>query len=172
MSDNRDWPVMNKPNIRTLYPSQIIGVDAEKKIQSIYIIGSLRNPSVTEFANEVQALGFEAFADWISPGPLADDYLRDYAKQRGLNYKQTLQTYAAQHVFEFDKRHIDRCDAAILLMPAGKSAHLEFGYVRGLGKPGFILFDQEPERVDVMYQFASDIFFSKEELFAELKRRS
>ena len=138
-------------------------------MKSFYIIGSLRNQAVVAFANELQALGYEAFADWITPGPDADDYLRDYAKARGLNYKQTLQTYAARHVFEFDKSHLDRTDAAVMLMPAGRSGHLELGYVRGTGKPGFIIFDKEPERVDVMYQFASEIFFSKEEFFQYLK---
>jgi len=139
-------------------------------IKSIYIIGSLRNPSITQFANEVQELGFEAFADWMAPGPQADDFLRDYAKQRGLNYKQTLQSYEARHIFAFDKEHIDRCDAAVMLMPAGRSGHMELGYVRGQGKPAYILFNDEPERVDVMYQFAVDVFFSKQELFEELKR--
>lgn len=138
-------------------------------IKSFYIIGSLRNQAIVSFANDLQGQGYEAFADWITPGPDADDYLRDYAKARGLNYKQTLQTYAAKHVFEFDKSHLNRTDAAVMLMPAGRSGHLELGYVRGLGKPGYIIFDKEPDRVDVMYQFASEIFFSKEEFFQYLK---
>jgi hypothetical protein len=138
-------------------------------IKSIYIIGSLRNLAITQFANELQAQGFDAFADWMAAGPEADDYLRDYCKERGLNYKQTLQSYAARHVYEFDLAHIKRCDAAVMVMPAGRSGHMELGFVRGLGKPGYILFDEIPQRIDVMYQFATDIFFSKEELFAELK---
>lgn len=138
-------------------------------IKSIYIIGSLRNTAVPQFANELQAQGFEAFADWFSPGPEADDFWRDYSKARGLTYKQALASYSAKHVFEFDKHHLDRCDAAVMLMPAGKSGHLELGYIIGRGKPGFILFDEEPERYDVMVQFASDIFFKKEDLFNHLK---
>jgi nucleoside 2-deoxyribosyltransferase len=140
-----------------------------EKTKSIYIIGSLRNSKVVSFANALQQEGFEAFADWISPGPDADDHLRDYAKARGLNYKETLKTYAARHIFEFDKYHLDRCDAAVMLMPAGKSGHLELGYVRGQGKPGYILFDEEPERIDVMYQFATDIFFDMDGLLYALK---
>ena len=141
-------------------------------MRSFYIIGSLRNKEIVPFANKLQALGYEAFADWISPGPDADDYLRDYAKARGLDYRQTLETHAARHIFEFDKHHIDRCDAAVMLMPCGRSGHLELGYVRGQGKPGFIVFDQEPERVDVMYQFASEIFFSQEEFLGWLNGNS
>lgn len=137
-------------------------------IKSIYIIGSLRNEKVVQFANELEQQGFEAFCDWKSPGPDADDFLRDYSKARGRNYKQTLQSYAAKHIFEFDLSHLNRCDAAVMLMPAGKSGHLELGYVIGREKPGYILFDAEPERVDVMHLFATDIFFKKEELFAAL----
>jgi len=137
--------------------------------KSIYIIGALRNKAIPEFANELQQLGFEAFADWFSPGPDADDFWRDYSKARGLTYKQALESYAARHIFEFDKYHLDRCDLAVMLMPAGKSGHLELGYTIGRGKPGYILFDGEPERYDVMVQFATDIFFDKQELFDKLR---
>ena len=141
----------------------------DKKLRpSIYLIGSLANPNIPHFANELRAEGYEVFDEWWSPGPLADAYLLDYAKKRGLNYRDTLNTYAAKHIFEFDKHHIDRCDIVVMLMKAGKSGHLELGYAIGTGKPGFILFDKEPERVDVMYQFATDLFFTKEDLFERL----
>lgn len=143
-----------------------------KKIKSFYIIGSLRNPDIVTFANELQAQGYEAFADWKSPGPDADDYLRDYAKARGLSYKQTLETYAAKHIFEFDLFHLKRTDAAVMLMPAGRSGHLEAGFVRGLGKPAFVIFDSVPDRVDVMYQFFSGLFFSRTEFFEYLKQNN
>ena len=139
-------------------------------IKSIYIIGSLRNPEIPKFANELQEQGYEAFADWFASGEAADDKWRDYSKARGLSYKQALDSYAAKHVFEFDKSHLDRCDAAVFLMPGGKSCHLELGYTIGRGKPGYILFDSEPERYDVMVQFATGVFFSKEDLFYELRK--
>lgn len=139
-------------------------------MKSIYIIGSLRNPEIPKFANEIQALGIEAFADWFAPGPNADDFWRDYSKERGLSYKEALMSHSATHVFRFDKHHIDRCDAAVMLMPAGKSGHLELGYVIGKGKPGYIVFDKEPDRYDVMVQFATNIFFSKEEFFKEISK--
>ena len=141
-----------------------------KHSTSIYLIGSLANPNIPHFANELREKGYEVFDEWWSPGPLADAYLLDYAKKRNLNYKETLNTYAAKHIFEFDKCHIDLCDIVVMLMKAGKSAHLELGYAIGTGKPGFILFDKEPDRVDVMYQFSTDIFFSKEDLFQRLEK--
>ena len=137
--------------------------------KSVYIIGALRNPAVPTLANDIQSLGIEGFADWYSPGPDADDYWRDYSRARGLTYEQALKSHAATHIFEFDKFHLDRCDAAVLLMPAGKSGHLELGYMIGTGKPGYILFDEEPERYDIMVQFATKIFFKRSSLLAELE---
>jgi len=138
-------------------------------MKSIYLIGSLRNPNIPETAREIRAAGFDVFDDWFAPGPETDDFWRNYEKSKGSSYQEALYGYAARHVFEFDKSHLDRCDAAIMVMPAGKSAHLELGYVLGNKKPGFILFDEEPERWDVMYQFATGIFFCKEDLFKALK---
>ena len=137
----------------------------------VYIIGSLRNENVPVIARELrEELGVEVFDDWFSPGPKADDFWRDFEHKRGSSYKEALSNYAATHVFEFDKFHVDRLPIVVMYMPAGKSGHLELGYSLGKGKKGYILFDKEPERWDVMYQFATDIFFEKEELVAELKK--
>jgi len=140
-------------------------------MKSIYLIGSLRNPCVPETANLLeQQVGLEVFDSWFSPGPEADDYWRKYETARGRTYAEALKHYAGGHVFEFDKFHIDRCDIGLLLMPAGKSGHLELGYMLGQGKPGFILFHEEPERWDVMYQFATGVFFNVDDLLKELAK--
>ena len=141
----------------------------EKKIsiKSLYIIGSLRNrDEVIAIANEIRALGIEAFDDWLSPGPEADDKWRDYETQKDHNYKEALEGWAAKHVFEFDKYHLDRCDGGVLILPAGKSGHLEAGYIART-KPLFILMD-DPSRWDVMVLFAKNsgggVAFSRDEL--------
>lgn len=135
----------------------------------IYLIGSLRNPQIGEIAAKLRAAGHEVFDDWYAAGPEADDYWQKYEIAKGNNYKQALQGYAAKHVFSFDKHHLDRCDLAILALPAGKSAHLELGYIVGKGKPGYILLDS-PDRWDVMYQFANGVFYTVEEIVEELKK--
>jgi nucleoside 2-deoxyribosyltransferase len=137
---------------------------------SVYLIGSLRNPAIPELGNVLRAQGFEAFEDWFSAGFEADDQWQKYEKLRGRSYKEALQGFAAKHVFAFDKFHLDRCDAAVLVMPAGRSGHMELGYFAGTGKPGYVLFDKEPERYDVMYQFAKDVFFDKDSLILALKK--
>src|SRR3990167_758714 len=136
----------------------------------IYIIGALKNWKVIDLHLELEKEGFEVFSSWLTPGPLADEYWRKYAKKRKLTHKQGLKDWSAQHIFNFDKTHLDRCNIGILLMPCGKSGHLELGYMRGQNKPGYILFDKEPKRWDVMHNFATDVFYNKEELKQELKK--
>jgi len=140
---------------------------------SVYLIGSLRNPKISELAIRLRQHGFDVFDDWSSPGPETDEYWQKYEKQRGRSYAEALQGYHAKEVFDFDKQHLDRCDVAVLVLPAGKSGHLELGYIVGKGKPGFILLeDKEPERYDIMYLFATGIFISEDDMVTKLKEIS
>ncbi|HJX05792.1 MAG TPA: hypothetical protein VJ461_03715 [Candidatus Nanoarchaeia archaeon] len=138
----------------------------------VYIIGALKNWKVIDLANKLskEFPKCEFFCSWITPGPEADEYLRKYGKKRGLNYKETLQDWGAKHVFDFDKTHLNRSDIVIMLMPCGKSGHLELGYSIGKGKLGYVLFPKEPKRIDVMYQFAADLFFNTDDLIGELRK--
>ena len=142
-----------------------------EKDKTIYLIGSLRNPELPGVANYLRGYGFDVFDDWFAGGPIADDSWQDYEKQKGTPYDVALRSHAAEHVFYFDKHHLDRSDIGVLLMPAGKSGHLELGYMKGMGKPVYVLFDKEPERWDVMYRFADGVFFDKTELAQELQRK-
>ena len=84
----------------------------------IYLIGSLRNPRIPEIAAQLRKAGHDVFDDWFAAGPEADDYWQKYEQNRGHNFKQGLEGYAANHVYNFDKHHLDRCDIAILALPA------------------------------------------------------
>jgi len=109
-------------------------------------------------------IGFDAFDDWYAAGPEADDYWQKYEKDRGHTFPEALNNHAARNVYEFDKRNLDRCDIGLLVLPAGRSGHLELGYIIGSGKPGFILMAGEPDRFDVMYNFATRVFQTEEEM--------
>lgn len=135
----------------------------------IYLVGSLRNDMVPITAGILRQEGHDVFDDWFSAGPEADDYWQAYEKQRERSYSDALAAPHAQDVFQFDKRHLDRCDTGVLVMPAGKSGHLELGYLIGRGFDGYVLFDKEPERYDVMYNFCRGVFFKLTDLCKALK---
>ena len=140
-----------------------------KKTKSIYLLGALKNRDIVLIGERLRKEGFDVFEDWTCPGPEADSFLLEYYRIRGFSYKEALNSYGARHVFEFDKKHIDRCNIGVMVMPCGKSGHLELGYMLGQGKPGYILFDKEPERMDVMHNFSTDVFFDIEDLIKTLR---
>lgn len=131
---------------------------------SIYVIGSLRNPRIPVIGNLLRSKGWDVFDDWYGAGPEADDYWQKYEKGRGHTFKEALNERPAINVFRFDYGNLLRCDAALLVLPAGKSGHLELGFAIGSGKRGYILLDPLVERWDVMYRFATDVFENEEQL--------
>ncbi len=85
------------------------------------------------------------------------DY-RDVDGMEHMTAAEALCVPQAAEAFEADKAGIDWADAVVLLLPAGRSSHLEAGYAVGQGKELFIL-DQEEKggNWDVMYGFATGI---------------
>jgi hypothetical protein len=135
----------------------------------------LRNKEVPTIASSLRSTlsEWEIFDDWYSAGPEADDYWKAYELLKGHGYIQALDGYAADHVFRFDKHHLDTSSAAILVLPAGRSGHLELGYMAGRGAYTAILLtpEYEAERFDVMYKFADRVTYSIDEIKDDLKAR-
>lgn len=126
---------------------------------------------VPEIGNDLRRLGFDVFDDWYSAGEKADDAWQAYEKGRGHTFAEALVGYPAQHVFAFDQRHLNESDIGVLLMPAGKSGHLEAGFLIGQYKPVYVLLPEEPDRFDVMYAFFSGVFVEKKDLLNVVKAK-
>lgn len=137
----------------------------------VYLGGSLRNPRVREVANRLREKGIEVFDDWASTAPDADDHWKAYEQARGRTFIEALQGHFARNVFEFDKAHLDEADAFVLVLPAGRSAHAELGYMAGCGKRTVVLLapEIEDERWDHMLQFAEYIVSTIDEVVAALE---
>ncbi len=118
-----------------------------------YVIGSLANPAIPAMGNALRAIGIDAFDDWYGAGREADKSWQEYEKLRGRDYVEALHGRAATHIFDFDYRNLNDADFGVLVMPAGKSGHLELGYLIGQGKPGYIVLAGEPDRYDLMSRF-------------------
>lgn len=164
------WPHGVKPENISLESQQ----EPPKTVNTkkLYLIASLRNEEVIKVHKQLeQSLpGVEVFSSWFAAGPEADDFWRDYEQGLGRSYEEALQGYAAKHVFEFDKHHLDTSDGAVLLLPAGKSGHLELGYMAGKGKVTGILLDN-PDRWDVMNLFADVVTEDLGKLVQTLKEK-
>ncbi len=173
--DNCDEDVPDCSHVERADSRSIIWVKAETsppptelKLKSIYVIGSLRNPAIPEVSAALRKAGLDVFDDWYAAGPEADDYWKKYEEGRGRGYYDAITGLAAGHVFDFDRTHLDRCEAAVLVLPAGRSGHLELGYCAGRGKPTYILHDN-PDRWDVMYRLATAVVPDVETLLTKIK---
>jgi nucleoside 2-deoxyribosyltransferase len=136
----------------------------------IYLVGSLRNPKIPHLAQTLRKEGYEVFSEWHNPGPEADMHWQEHEKLKGSSYKEALEGSHVENVFYYDKTYIDFSDIVIMVMPAGRSGHLELGYAAGCGKKTFILLDKEPEQYDVMPRFSDAICNNVSELIDELRK--
>lgn len=68
-------------------------------------------------------------------------------------YRQNLlENPIASHGFNADKRAMDWADTCLLLLPSGRSAHLEAGFMAGQGKRTLVLLEGacEPELMNLL----------------------
>ena len=137
-----------------------MGFAPPPKNKVLYLIGSLRNERIPVLAERLRSElpDVEIFDDWYAAGPEADDYWKTYEQARGRTYEEALRGLAARNVFAFDRRNLDRASHVLLVLPAGKSGHMEVMYGKyGVGAKAGVLLDPAEVRWDVMYQFVDTV---------------
>lgn len=122
----------------------------------IYIASSWKNErTVLAWATHLRSLGYEtdAFVD-ASKGRYVFHY-SEIGDVDDLDCISFLEDERSQKAFQEDKNWLDWADVCLLILPAGKSSHLEAGYAKGCGKKLIIYQDEFPKgSFDVMYGFA------------------
>lgn len=86
-------------------------------------------------------------------------------------YLKGLDHPRAREGFEADSSAMLDCDTFVMVLPCGKSAHLELGWAVGAGKPTAILLDPSVSTVqpELMYRMADLVTNSPESLMEWLK---
>lgn len=142
-------------------------------MSKIYIASSWKNADpVRQLAILLRKHGHEVFdfTDEENRIPELDNFVfgaRQWAEYLGKNpeqieYREFLKWDPAIRAFKSDKAGIDWADTIILLLPSGRSSHLEAGYAVGCGKTLYIYGDLPIGEFDAMYGFAKQCFGSGE----------
>ena len=138
----------------------------------IYVASSWRNERQPDVVAALRSAGHEVY-DFRNPRP-GDVGFKwseiDPAWQQWTpgKFRAALLHPVAEAGFRSDFDAMKWADAGVLVMPCGRSAHLESGYFVGACKPLFILLsDGEPE---LMYAMASAICIGIEELVHAVAR--
>lgn len=84
-------------------------------------------------------------------------------------FVEGLQHPIAQKGFQSDFDAMHWADVCVLVLPCGRSAHLEAGWMRGNGKPTFVLHPPECLEPELMYLIADRVFTSMVDLLARLE---
>lgn len=132
----------------------------------IYVASSWRNKEQPEVIAEMRAGGVDVY-DFRNPSPTNTGFHWSQIDPNWENWTPEQFSEALDHPvaalgFGYDYTALNKCRAAALIMPCGRSAHLEFGYILGQNKPGAILLrDGEPE---LMYAMATTLLHSREDL--------
>lgn len=123
----------------------------------IYLASSWKNAALVKNIKErLEAEGNEvdAFCD-TSAGRFVFSFDQLPANISEHNAISIFNFPPVNRAFQEDKKWLDWSEATLLILPAGKSAHLEAGYAKGQGKRLVIYQEDFPNgEFDVMYGFA------------------
>lgn len=84
-------------------------------------------------------------------------------------FNQVIEHPIVRHAAALDLAGLMTCDACLMILPCGSSAHLELGYMTGQRKPG-VIWAPEPFKVDLMYTLANYMNDHLEKCIQQLKR--
>lgn len=128
----------------------------------IYVASSWRNTIQPTIVELLRAHGHEVY-DFRNPAPGNTGFAwRDCggaAAQSGPGsgaktidtYMEAIVSQRAKDGFKCDKDALDWCDTCILVLPCGRSAHLEAGYTAGQGKDTYFLLHPDKFEPELMY---------------------
>lgn len=140
----------------------------------IYVASSWRNTRQQEVVRQLREAGHDVY-DFRNPAPGNEGFGWPQCDPRPPSvwtvedFLNALKSPAAQEGFKLDMDALRSCDACVLVLPCGRSAHLELGWAAGAGKRTLVLCEHldEPE---LMYLMCSGVYPSLETIIAELEQ--
>lgn len=138
----------------------------------VYLASSWRNAGQPKFVKLIRDAGHEVY-DFRNPphtgaGFKWSDIDPNWENWTAEQYRRHLLTHPmAARGYTSDMRAMEWADTCVLLLPCGRSAHLEAGWFAGRGKR-VIIITRNGEEPELMAMMANEICISKSELLDAL----
>ena len=121
----------------------------------IYVASSWRNTYYPAVVSRLRETGHEVY-DFRNPPHGGAGFHWTDIDQNAPNwtfneYEQGLHHPLAQRQFNADKKALEWADACVLVLPCGRSAHTEAGWMSGAGKK-VIVYIPEMQEPELMYK--------------------
>lgn len=135
--------------------------------RKIYVASSWRNMHHPRIVDALKLAGHEVY-DFKNPAPDNHGFAwsqvdPDHLAWGPREFTDLVQSHpVAARGFAFDKAALDWCDTCVLVLPCGRSAHLEAGYCAGQGKR--VIWWLHPDRFEpeLMYLLGHDFVIAGE----------
>lgn len=140
----------------------------------IYVASSWRNAFQPQVVAALRAAGHDVY-DFRNPEPGDHGFgWRQCATPEQLQdpraFRDEVLTHpVAQAGFGKDMRALAGADVTVLVLPCGRSAHLELGYATGAGQRTIVLLDAPMSEPELMYLMNSEICVSLDEVVESLR---
>ena len=143
----------------------------------IYVASSWRNQYQPEVVRRLRAEGFAVHNVYEGGKPVPDDHNFDWARvgcppektfPSPEKYRDALRHPIAVDGFNKDMAALKDCDVCVLVLPCGRSAHLEAGWAAGAGRLVLTLVP-EPIEPELMYSMFKNVFTNIDELIKEFR---
>jgi len=121
----------------------------------IYVASSWRNPYQEQIVGLLREAGYEVY-DFKHPAPGDNGFHwseidEGWKRWSPDKFIQALKHPVADKGFAFDMTALTHCDVCLLVLPSGRSAHLEAGYAVGAGK-SVLVYMPVPNEPELMYK--------------------
>ena len=141
--------------------------------RKIYLASSWRNPIQPQAVQMLRAAGHEVY-DFRHPKPDDNgfswgDIAAGWLGWSPEEYIKGLQHPIAKVGFESDRDALASCDTCVLLLPCGRSAHLEAGWAMGRNIPTLVVLHPDRFEPELMYRFADKIVASIDDMLPALE---
>lgn len=142
----------------------------------IYVASSWRNAIYPDIVAQLRIAGHEVY-DFRNPEPGNRGFAwseidRDWLNWTPARFAEQLATHPiAAAGFGHDKRALDWCDTCILVLPCGRSAHLEAGYAAGQGKDVYFLLHPDKFEPELMYLLGTGCATSLDQILEWMAER-
>lgn len=139
----------------------------------IYVASSWRNNIQPSVVAALRADGHEVY-DFKNPYPGNEGFHWSEIDPKWKEwtpdaYVEHLESRIAQTGFDRDMQALATCDACVLVLPCGRSAHIEAGHAAGSRKRVLILLHEDKFEPELMYKMADWIGTDIEDLRHELR---
>lgn len=136
----------------------------------IYVASNWRNVHQPGVVEQLRAAGHEVY-DYKDPTSAFN--WREVADPAALKNPKKFRDQVLRHPiakagFSHDMAALRAADATVLVLPCGRSAHLELGWATGAGQKTFVLLDDPVSEPELMYLMCSALCVDMGDLLAEI----